>query len=155
MDINPIFKRFYAKDIDPASVDDQIRIQKIIYLIENMGIRIGNYNYVWSKHGPYSCDLQREIFAKHKKRNIVFSSKMIEMMDNIKLILDSESKYSKYSDKDLLELIVSLHYVKFYEHNTFISDEDVIMEVMERKKHLNNKKRNEEIMKTIVLPMIA
>ena len=151
-DIGSIYKSIFNRDLNSACLDDQICAQKVVYLIENMGIRIGDYNYVWSKYGPYSCDLQRDILNTKGSKDLNYSEAMSSALEKIKLMLD---KKGAFSDRDFLELVVSLHYVKEYEFDGFCTDEIVIEQVMGRKPHLNDLKKNREVMRTVVRSLFA
>lgn len=151
-DIGSIYKSIFDKELIKTDISDQICTQKVVYLIENMGIHIGDYNYVWSKHGPYSCDLQRDILETKESKTIDYSDAMKNAIEKIKTFL---SQKGDFSNRDFLELIVSLHYVKEYENDGFCTDDQAIDIVMMRKPHLNDYERNKIVMDKIVNTMFA
>ena len=139
--IGSIYKSIFGIKLDPNILENQIKLQKSIYLIENMGIRVGNYDFVWSKYGPYSPDLQRDILSAKTDSEVQFSSKMIDAINFIKEILEEEVSYN---EKERLEMIASLHFIKVCEYNTFINDELVLKLLRERKKYLSNIEENKK-----------
>ena len=53
----------YNREIDCQKLQDQILAQKTVYLLEAMGVYVGDYSFNWCKYGPYSIKLQDDILG--------------------------------------------------------------------------------------------
>ena len=59
----PIYKDVYGEQFSSGNFSDRMKMQKLIYLLQEAGISIGDYNFHWYKHGPYSQQLQNDILV--------------------------------------------------------------------------------------------
>ena len=59
--LKPVFKSIFDRDFQPNVFEDRLEMQKTVYLLQNMGISVGDYKFMWYKHGPYSQILQNDI----------------------------------------------------------------------------------------------
>lgn len=119
----------------------RIKLQKIVYLLENMGVHVGDYSFTWDKYGPYSIALDDDAYRcchKKGKNEVVFTSGAKEAFEKIKNII---SQRKEYDDVGWLECISSLHYLKFV-LRVAEDDEGVLKELVNRKERLNNTDEN-------------
>ena len=73
--LKPVFKSIFNKEFNASEFEDRLEMQKAVYLLQNMGISVGDYRFLWYKHGPYSQTLQNDILnlQSAKDVNIDFS----------------------------------------------------------------------------------
>ena len=59
----PVFRALFDKDFNPESAEDRLEMQNAVYLLQSLGISVGNYGFMWYKHGLYSQALQNDILT--------------------------------------------------------------------------------------------
>lgn len=143
-----IYSKVYDEDFSYENFDDRKKLQKAIYFLENMGVDIGDYSFVWDTYGPYSLGLDFEASQLDDavEQEFSFSAFAEECFEKVKNILAQSVKYNCVL---WMECVASLHYLK----NVFRYDEDrVIDELVKRKSYLSDNEANVkalEIAKTI------
>lgn len=45
--LKEVYRRIYDKPFNYNELDDRIRLQCIVYILENMGINVGDYSFSW------------------------------------------------------------------------------------------------------------
>lgn len=68
--LKPVFESVFDREFQQTSFEDRLEMQKTIYLLQNLGISVGNYNFLWYKHGPYSQTLQNDILRLQSAEKI-------------------------------------------------------------------------------------
>lgn len=140
--LKPIYLDVYDTEFISSSFESRMEMQKLIYILQEAGIQVGDYNFTWYKHGPYSQLLQEEILSLNTTNNVKinYSSEAREIIGRVKEIFNKDVQYSRSA---WVECIASIHYLKvnIFPFNT--SREDILRELVERKPHLNNKKDND------------
>lgn len=94
-------------------LDYRIKLQKMVYIMENLGVHIGDYGFVWADFGPYSIALDDDAYRCYISPSIdgVKFSEWAKMgMEIVKQII-GEGK--EYDEKEWLERVASLHYLKY------------------------------------------
>lgn len=140
-----VLKEIYTEVLDEQFHYDvlleRIKLQKIVYLLENIGVHVGNYSFTWNKYGPYSIALDDDAYRCSKKKEVQlvnFTEEAIEAFNQIKEMI---SKKIAYEDANWLECISSLHYLKYVLR--FSTDDNKVMEeLVKRKRYLNNCQEN-------------
>jgi len=133
--VGGLIKRIY-EDFDMNTFSNRLRLQKMVYLLqEEGGINLG-YKFSWYVHGPYSTELTRDAFQIQNFTKI----KEVGFEDNA-----NEEKFKLFKNKidchkndDFwLEISTSIHLlIKIYPTK---SKTDIIKEIQERKPNLKNK----------------
>jgi uncharacterized protein YwgA len=139
--LSPIFYSIFEHDFDKHSFEDRLEMQKAVYLLQDLGISVGEYNFMWYKHGPYSQTLQNDILSSSNMvANIRFSADANRTLLRLKeIIFDQNVEYSK---SEWLECLGSLHYIKENLLPTNATNEELLNELVIRKPHLKNHKDN-------------
>lgn len=104
-EIQSVFKEL---GVEPKldTLNDRIKIQKLVYLSEISGIDLG-FSFRWYIHGPYSPELTRVLFGKETGTSSNLSNyDFRKELDGLKSIIGDAIQSSSS-----LELIASLHYV--------------------------------------------
>ena len=144
-----VLKEIYTEVLNEQFCYDElskrIKLQKIVYLLENMGVHVGNYSFTWNKYGPYSIALDDDAYRCSQKKEtqvVAFTKEALEAFNQIKEMI---SKKTTYEDTNWLECISSLHYLKFVLR--FSADENKILEELVcRKQYLNKNDENRTAM---------
>lgn len=141
----PVFKKVYDRDFSYSNFDDRLEMQKAVYLLQSMGVPVGDYAFRWYHHGPYSQTLQDDMHYEdgrdcaHLKINAEYARKIDQLRD----IIDSPAK-EPYPLRKWVECLASLHYLREYVLPHGATQEAVITELEFRKPHLDQHTVNEE-----------
>ena len=112
-----VLKEIYRKVYDEAFVygklDHRIKLQKAVYILENMGVHVGDYSFSWNKYGPYSLGLDSDARKCDSKeeQEIIFSDIAESGFQKIRKYI---SEQISYTCVQWMECIASLHYLKMY-----------------------------------------
>ena len=135
-----VFEETFVFDID-----HRVRLQKMVYILENLGVHVGDYSFSWNERGPYSIALDDDVFRCSQSpavENIKFSEWAKERIEIVKTIL---SEQVGYAVTEWLECVASLHYLK-YVLRCSNRDNDVIRELKNRKSQMKNANANNHAM---------
>lgn len=142
--LRPIYKMLYDQDFEYTDFDNRMQMQKAVYLLLDMGVPMGDYDFRWYKHGPYSQELHEDMFHENIRsgRPIQLHQEFEEKIGKLReLIRDSNKK--NYSTAHWMECLASMHYLK---ENKMDFDADraaVVAELERRKPHLDQHDVNE------------
>ena len=139
----PVYKMIYGSDFDYGNFDQRLEMQKAIYLLQDMGVPVGDYGFRWYQHGPYSQSLQDDMFYESGRecKTVMISKEHAESINQLrKLIIDNPR--GEYSRSFWVECMASLHYLSHNVLHFGATDEDVVEELERRKPHLNNREIN-------------
>lgn len=138
--LKPVFKSIFDRDFKPDVFEDRMEMQKAVYLLQNMGISVGDYRFMWYKHGPYSQTLQNDILNLYgvDDIDINFSADAKKEIDTLKNVIFKEGL--EYNESQWVECLGSLHYIKENLLPSTAGDETVLKELKNRKPHLSNDK---------------
>ena len=148
----PVYQDVYGEQFTSGDFSKRMKMQKLIYLLQEAGISIGDYNFHWYKHGPYSQQLQNDILmiTDCSNHSIRYSETAKVIVSRLKSILNDNTSYR---DDVWAECLASLQYLRSSvcptENNEgkkiFIMPtitEEIVKKLQERKPHLNNKSAN-------------
>ena len=135
----PVFNEIYGENFSYSNFDQRIEMQKAVYLLQEMGVPVGDYGFRWYLHGPYSQSLLDDMHYEDG-RSCTKLTLSKEYADSIKRLheLVTSVKRGTYSISKWVECLASLHYLR---KNVLVfnaSDNDVVKELEKRKPHLNN-----------------
>lgn len=143
--LNEIYQKIFNEAFDYDVFNSRKKLQKTIYILENMGVCVGDYSFTWDKYGPYSLALDFE--AKAAYNSLVKSEcKFSEFSENCfaQLIKILQHNNSSYDCVEWLECISSSHYLKNISH---IEDEKLFDTLKKLKPHLVDDIANQEALK--------
>lgn len=139
----PVFDEIYGKQFNYSDFDQRMEMQKAIYLLQEMGVPVGDYGFRWYLHGPYSQSLQDDMHYEDG-RNHIKPTLSKEYADSIKqlheLVISNER--GEYSISHWVECLASLHYLRKNVLSFKSSDNDIVNELEKRKPHLNDHSTN-------------
>jgi uncharacterized protein YwgA len=120
-----------------STFDDRLALQKKVYLLQELGLRLGN-SYGWYLRGPYSREVASDGFylekiqdqitdlAEPSASDIVITKKLIRIVNEAETALGKNEAYC-------LELIASLHFVLKYGYPKPPSKEVAIWQLTQQK----------------------
>ena len=110
--LREVYRSVYNESFEFAELDKRIKLQKAVYLLENMGVSVGDYSFSWNKYGPYSIaldvDAQKCDANKTEEIEVEFSDIAKKGIDIIRGYLEQKGRYSC---AEWVECIASLHYL--------------------------------------------
>ena len=147
--LKPVYKSIFDKDFHPNVFEDRLEMQKAVYLLQNMGISVGDYRFLWYKHGPYSQTLQNDILNLQSAKDIdvEFSSDAKREIRALKNAIFKDNL--EYNVCQWVECLCSLQYIKESLLPSSVNDETILNELKNRKPHLNNDKDNKTALQTL------
>lgn len=136
--LKELYSEVYSEAFNYSKINDRIKLQKAVYLMENMGVYVGDYSFSWEKYGPYSLALDYDAKSCSETANIevTFSDYAKQCIARLREFLDLHGEYSSLS---WMECIAALHYLKYVFR---FSDNTVMEELKTRKPHLTNDELN-------------
>ena len=148
--IVPLYKKIFDEDFNYGDFGKRMKMQKCIYLLEQYGINVGEYDFTWYKHGPYSQRLQDDMYVENNKPSVElsysdFASSVIERIKS--MVKKSRSHDFDYTEEQWMECLASVHYL----NRLFCGNKQrAIIELVNRKSHLNNNGLNREAYDLVV-----
>lgn len=143
--LKEIYREIYQKPFNYEDFNDRKELQKAIYLLENMGVSVGDYSFSWDKYGPYSLSLDYDAqkLTETEEKKFLFSDLAKSCFTRIKEYI---SKNDSYTCAEWMECIASLHYLK----NVFrVTQDRLIAELQKRKPYLSNEYANLKALKIV------
>lgn len=143
--LKEIYKKIYNEPFIYDQLESRIKLQKAVYLLENMGVQVGDYSFSWNKYGPYSLGLDSDAknCSTSDEKEVVFSSFAERSFEKVRSYIRQKINYDCVH---WVECISSLHYLK----NVFKYKENVLIrELQERKPYLDNGEANEKALSII------
>lgn len=147
--LKPVFKSIFDRDFQPNVFEDRLEMQKTVYLLQNMGISVGDYKFMWYKHGPYSQILQNDILNLQSVGdiNIDFSADAKREIRTLKNAVFKEGL--EYTLSQWVECLGSLQYIKESLLPSSAEEGTVLNELKNRKPYLNNDNDNKIALQTL------
>lgn len=138
--LKPVYQSIFGESFKPNSFEERMQMQKSIYLLQELGVSVGEYDFKWYKHGPYSQNLQNDILNASVDVPVKFSADATTVIDCLKDALHVEG--IGYTSSEWAECLGSLHYIKDNLLPSSATDDDVLKELEKRKSHLNRHEDN-------------
>ena len=114
LDLGFILRQFKKYKFSMDTLNDRLRLQKFIYLLQAHDIYLG-YDYSWYLRGPYCTTLAKRGFVLESLYNDIPRNAKAEFADPV--IQDRFMKFKRFikgheTDTDYLEMLASLHILK-------------------------------------------
>lgn len=138
--LKEIYRKIYKESFVYEELDKRIKLQKAVYLLENMGVHVGDYSFSWNKYGPYSLalDSDAKICSTRDEQEVIFSSFAEERFGRVRNYIEKQIGYDLVR---WMECIASLLYLK----NVFrFKESTLIHELESRKPYLANEEANKK-----------
>lgn len=140
-----VYKALYDRNFNYDHFDQRLEMQKAVYLLQDMGVPVGDYGFRWYQHGPYSQNLQDDMYYanKHPYTEVQFSREHAKRIDQLRSVIHDNSR-GEYSICHWVECLASLHYLRQNVMAFSATKADVVLELERRKPHLSNHKTNND-----------
>lgn len=142
--LNYLYSKMFGEIFDPSSFPNRLKLQKAVYLVECCGINLGDYNFFWHKHGPYSQILQNEILANNAfidEGKVIFNEYQKRVFEWFQKLVEY-AKNTKYKPETWLEAVASIHYIMVNVVGIDAQDEKILQVLNKRKPLLNDEASN-------------
>lgn len=139
----PLYKALYEREFSYSDFEQRMEMQKAIYLLQDMGVPVGDYGFRWYRHGPYSQSLQDDMYYEdgHPSSRLLLTKEHADSVEHLHNVIHSiENRV--YSICNWVECLASIHYLRENLLNFNASETEVISELEERKSHLNSHTTN-------------
>lgn len=137
--ITAVFDNVFGRTTRFTEFEDRLEIQKIVYILNELGVSCGDYSFRWYKHGPYSQLLQNTLLRDDCEdiSQVEFSDAGEKALTKVKEMIKVD--HDGYDDSEWLEALGSLLYLRKRSNE---SKETVIEDLESRKEHLKNRGLN-------------
>ena len=139
----PLYKILYDRDFSYSDFNQRMEMQKAIYLLQDMGVPVGDYGFRWYLHGPYSQNLQDDMYYEDGRggAELTLFKEYTERIAQLHDVIHSEKNQS-YSVSHWVECLASLHYLRKNLLSFNATEEEAVQELENRKSHLNDRDSN-------------
>lgn len=136
----PVYKKVFDEDFSYSSFDKRLKMQKMVYLLQEEGVNIGHYGFDWYKHGPYSQVLLDDMYMENEREcvQLSYTPEAEKRIECLKKIFDDIEAQEQYGIKNWTECLASIHFLVNKELGSNTSEKEVLCELVKRKPHLNN-----------------
>ena len=110
----PVYKKVFGQSFSYSSFDDRLKMQKMVYLLQEEGVNIGHYGFDWYKHGPYSQVLLDDMYKEDGNACIKlnYTSDAESRIERLKDIFNDSEAQEIYGMKNWTECLASIHFFK-------------------------------------------
>lgn len=137
--ILPVYKSVFGENFDHNTFNCRLKMQKMVFILQELGTSLGNYGFRWYKHGPYSQSLLDDMYIATANKPIIFSE---DSESNIKKLANMMEDTHGYKQHEWAECLASLLYLKKYILSSSAKSDEIIEALVKRKPHLNNSEAN-------------
>lgn len=109
--LKTLYARIYHEDFSYSEFEKRMKMQKAIYLLQEMGAPIGDYSFFWYKHGPYSQDLQDTMYAIKNVSDENTAEFSADMEKDITRVGKALAETGVYSQSQWAECMASVYYL--------------------------------------------
>ena len=133
----PVYKMLYEKGFSYSNFDQRMEMQKAIYLLQDMGVPVGDYGFRWYQHGPYSQRLHDDMYYESGRlcHSLTLTKEYAESIERLHDVIHHQAG-KVYSTSNWVECLASLHYLRENLLDFNSSEETVVCELERRKSHL-------------------
>ncbi len=149
--LNYVYKLLYKESFDYNDFGKRLKMQKGIYLLQEMGYSLGNYKFSWYKHGPYSQQLLDDSYNSgggYVPSRVEISNEAKYDISRLASALITPDN-NIYSNDKWAECLGSIRYIKENILNYGASYKMVLDELVKRKPYLNNEVLNNEALNRV------
>ena len=135
-----VYRKVYETDFSPYDFSQRVKMQKLVYLLQEAGITLGDYSFFWYKHGPYCQKLQEDILnSVDNNIEINYSENALQIISTLKELFFTKTDYNQ---TQWVECLASLHYLFSNVFSYDVEPSEIIAKLEKIKPHLNNTKVN-------------
>lgn len=134
--LKPVYQEVYGDRFNASLFESRMEMQKAIYILQEAGIKVGDYDFLWYKHGPYSQGLQDDILCLSGVPDITvrYSEDAKGVLERVKRVFHMKVEYPRST---WVECLASLQYLRANVISLSASKEDIVERLLERKPYLD------------------
>ncbi len=147
-----LYKDLTGTDLNATDRENRIIMQKIVFLLNELGLTVGDYRFAWDKYGPFSQSLHNDI-STIAESDIPYSGEFSERTQSVILFVKdilARRENTTYNLRNWIEAIASLLFLKRYIHPSY-DWKEINNKLISLKEHLSNKKDNEKAIESCEL----
>lgn len=132
-----VYYDVYQENFSSADFSKRVKMQKLVYLLQEAGIPLGDYSFFWYKHGPYCQKLQDDILYSSSTNieRIHYSDNASRILSKLKELFQIKTAYNQ---TQWVECLASLQYLRSNVFGNEAKQKDIISKLELLKPHLNN-----------------
>jgi len=139
----PVYNTLYGKSFSYSNFDQRMEMQKAVYLLQDMGVPVGDYGFRWYQHGPYSQCLQDDMHYENGRSfaALTLPKEYADSIDQLYNVIHSTAR-GNYTVAHWVECLASLHYLHDNVLRFNATEDEVVAALEKRKPHLNDHNTN-------------
>ena len=140
MYLKQIYSEIYNEPFDYFDLDKRSKLKNAVYLLEVMGLNIGDYSFSWLQDGISSLCLDGDAFysmSNDPNEEAKFSKYAKERFEKLK---EFKLQRKAYDEKTWMDCIASIHFLKNICH---YNKNDIFSVLHKQKPYLNLAEENE------------
>lgn len=111
-----IFRFVYGRAFTDT-LENRIRMQKVVYAMNECNMSCGDYSFMWDERGPFSSELSNDI--NHMKTEgsayrLCFDAEGRKILSKIKSLFCNIPTGVDYDQLYWIETLMSIHYIQNY-----------------------------------------
>lgn len=140
----PVYKELFEEEFNYYDFDKRLKMQKAVYLLQNLYVPMGDYGFHWYRHGPYSQDLQEDMFDERDSVPEDQSEMLREYAEPLGKLHDliKSEEHGKYDEATWLECVASMRYLQKRVLRQNATKEGVLQKLASLKSHLDDEEAN-------------
>ena len=144
----PVYKLVYNDSFSYGNFNCRLKMQKMVYLLQELGTSLGDYGFRWYKFGPYSQSLLDDMYDSSGSacNSISYSADSTSNIESLHQIMKTNTRYESQT---WAECLASILFIKKYIMPSSASDDEILKELVKRKPHLNQSESNKHALKII------
>lgn len=137
----PVYDLVYDDAFSYGDFNCRLKMQKMVYLLQELGTSLGDYGFRWYKFGPYSQSLLDDMYASSGLpcNSISYSADSSSNIETLHQIMKTKTEYASQT---WAECLASILFIKKYIMPSSASDDEILEELVKRKPHLNQSDTN-------------
>ena len=145
--LKTLYAKIYHENFSYTESEKRMKMQMAVYLLQEMGVPIGDYSFFWYKHGLYSSDLQDTIYIIKDMSNENTIRFSMDIEKDITRIEKALAETGLYSQSQWAECMASVYYLQKYILPFGATDKQICEELHNRKPYFNNDYENKRALK--------
>ena len=141
--LKPLYKMLFDQDFDFSDSDHRIKMQRSVYLLQNMGVPVGDYGFRWYASGPYSQELRADSHYESERTcaELTFRKEYAEVISKLHDAIHSNER-ADYSACQWVDCLACIHYLCVSILPYDATEDEVVQALEKRKENLDNRNAN-------------
>ena len=139
----PVYQALFGGKFDYYDFDNRMQMQKAVYLLQDLGVPVGDYGFRWYRHGPYCQELLDDMYDERHRdpEDVKDISGYQAELDCLKKVIDSADR-GNYTVGEWMECLGSMRYLQKRVLKSHAGKDEVLDKLTEKKPHLKDRVAN-------------